>query len=371
MAKKRILLIDDSEFILESTSTLLMFEGYDVITAPEGETGIKLATSENPDLIICDVSMPGLSGYDVVTAIRANPATATTPFIFLTAFTEKSKMREGMEKGANDYLTKPFTKKELVSAIDSQWKRSEKVETQIQSKVETVGKKLNYALPHEFRTVISQILGSITEMKDGAEVLTKEEIIETCDQVITVVNRLNRITDNFLLFTKLENYTNSPEAITELRSGRTDEPFAPFSDVAELVASKYERADDVEILNPTFDIAISMSSDLFHKLTDELIDNAFKFSKKGEKVEIDSKIVDNDGKLEIKITDHGIGMTAEQIKNITAFVQFQREELEQQGVGIGLTIAKKIVELHGGKFSIDSEKEQGTTVTFTIPLKKV
>ena len=119
MAKK-ILLIDDSEFILESTSTLLMFEGYDVITANGGQEGIDLAKKELPDLIICDVSMPGLSGYDVVTAIRAEATTMTIPFIFLTAFTEKTKMREGMEKGADDYLTKPFTKKELIAAIDSQ-----------------------------------------------------------------------------------------------------------------------------------------------------------------------------------------------------------------------------------------------------------
>ena len=118
--EKKILLIDDSQFILESTSTLLMFEGYDVITASGGQEGINLARQEIPDLIICDVSMPGMSGYEVVEIIRADEITATIPFIFLTAFTEKQKMREGMEKGADDYLTKPFTKKELIAAIDSQ-----------------------------------------------------------------------------------------------------------------------------------------------------------------------------------------------------------------------------------------------------------
>jgi K+-sensing histidine kinase KdpD len=368
MSKKRILLIDDSEFILESTSTLLMFENYDVVTASDGQSGIDTALKESPDLIICDVSMPGLSGYDVVTAIRANKTTATIPFIFLTAFTEKSKMREGMEKGANDYLTKPFTKKELISAIDSQWEKTNQIEDKIQTKVETVGKKLNYALPHEFRTVLSQLLGSANEIKNNIDSLEKKDIVEVCDQIVNVVNRLNRITDNFLLFTKLENFANSPDAIKELCRAKTDEPFVMFADIGETVSARYDRLGDLEIVNSVFDIAISMTSELFHKLADELIDNAFKFSKKDSKIIIDSNI-END-KLNIIISDNGIGMTQEQIKNITAFVQFQREEFEQQGVGIGLSIARKIVELHGGTTEIVSEKEKGTTVSITIPLHK-
>jgi K+-sensing histidine kinase KdpD len=364
---KRILLIDDSEFILESTSTLLMFEGYDVITANGGAAGIKMATEELPDLIICDVSMPEVSGYDVIEYIRANEKTTMIPFIFLTAFTDKVKMREGMEKGADDYLTKPFTKKELTSAIDSQWQKTSKVETKVQTKVETVGKKLNYALPHEFRTVMSQLVGSANLIKNNINDLEKEDIVEVADEIISIVNRLTRITDNFLLYTKLENYANSPEAIAQLQKSKTDEPFVMFSDIAETVSMRYGRANEIDIKNVVFDISISMSSDLFHKLVDELIDNAFKFSKKGNTIMIDSKITD-DNKLFISIADQGLGMTQEQIKEIGAFMQFQREEFEQQGVGIGLTIAKNIIELHNGTMEITSEKEKGTTVSFTLPI---
>ena len=363
---KKILLIDDSEFILESTSTLLQFAGYDVVTAPDGAGGIEKAKAELPDLIICDVSMPGMSGFEVVSAIRAEPTVSLTPFIFLTAFTEKTKMREGIERGADDYLTKPFTKKELIAAVDTQWKRVAKVDTKIQGEVENVGKKLNYALPHEFRTVISQLMGSANEIKNNIEYLEKEDIVEVCDQMLGVCARLNRITDNFLLFTKLENYAKSPEAIKELRSGKTDEPFVMFSDLAETISVKFDRIGDVEIQEVVFDISIAMNSDLFHRLSDELIDNALKFSKKGEKVLINSKLENKT--LLVTIEDSGIGMTAEQIKNITAFVQFERESNEQQGVGIGLSIARKIIELHNGKFEIHSEKDKGTKVTFTIPL---
>jgi len=367
MAKK-ILLIDDSEFILESTSTLLMFAGYDVITASNGEEGIMKAKNEFPDLIICDVSMPGISGFEVVSAIRAETKISTIPFIFLTAFTEKSKMREGIERGADDYLTKPFTKKELIAAIDTQWNRLAKVDSKVQDEVENVGKKLNYALPHEFRTVISQLMGSANEIKNNIEYLEKQDLVEICNQMLDVCKRLNRITDNFLLFTKLENYAKSPEAIKKIRSGKTEEPFVMITDLAEHISVRFNRLGDVEIQNAIFDISIAINSDLFNRLSDELIDNALKFSSKGSKIIINSELI-NDA-LSISIEDNGIGMTAEQIKTITAFVQFEREEYEQQGVGIGLSIAKKIVELHNGKFDITSEKDKGTKIIFTIPLYK-
>jgi signal transduction histidine kinase len=345
-----------------------MFEGYDVLTAIDGQLGIDTAIKELPDLIICDVSMPGLSGYDVVTAIRANPTTTTIPFIFLTAFTEKSKMREGMDKGADDYITKPFTKKELVAAINSQWKKIGNVETKVAAKVETVGKKLNYALPHEFRTVLSQLLGNANAIKNNINDLEKDDIVTIADEMIQIVYRLNRITDNFLLFTKLENYANSPADINILRQAKTDEPCVMMNDIAETVSAKFSRLGDVELLDPVFEIAIAIGSDLFTKLVDELIDNACKFSAAGTKIEIISKIVNN--MLQISISDKGIGMTQEQLKSIGAFEQFQREEYEQQGVGIGLSIARKIIELHGGTNDIKSIKDGGTTITFTLPLIK-
>ncbi len=368
MAKK-ILLIDDSDFILESTATLLEFAGYEVITASEGTTGIQKAKEELPDLIICDVSMPGLSGFDVVIEIRDDMTTKQIPFIFLTAFTEKQKMREGIEKGADDYLTKPFTKKELIAAVETQWKKDKRIEEKIKGEVENVGKKLNYALPHEFRTPISQLVGYINEIKNNIEVLEKKDILKECDQMLDVVGRLRNIIDSFLMFTTLENNSKSPTIIAQMRKAKMDEPMITVNDLAESIAVKYNRTEDIEIIDPVFDISIAMVSELFCRLADELINNAFKFSKKGEKIIISSEIENN--QLSITISDSGIGMTSEQLKKLTAFVQFDREINEQQGIGLGLTIARRIVELHAGKFEITSEKDkgiQGTKIKVTIPL---
>jgi signal transduction histidine kinase len=209
-------------------------------------------------------------------------------------------------------------------------------------------------MPHEFRTVISQLKGSATEIIDGIEVLDKADVVELGMQMISVCDRLGRIVNNFLMSTQLDSYANSPDSIKDLRSSKADEPMLIINDLAETISQKYDRIGEIEIIDPVFEIAVAMNSELFNKMADELIDNAFKFSQKETKITIKSVVVDN--LLKIEIIDEGIGMTPEQLKDITAFVQFDREENEQQGMGVGLSIARKIVELHGGTFDITSEK---------------
>ena len=127
---KKILVIEDEEIIRENILKLLKAEGFDVTGAENGAQGLNAAVSNLPDVIICDVMMPELDGYGVLMALRSNPVTATLPFVFLTGKAERSEMRQGMELGADDYLTKPFTKAELVGAIASRLKKQEAVAEQ-------------------------------------------------------------------------------------------------------------------------------------------------------------------------------------------------------------------------------------------------
>ena len=127
---KKILVIEDEQIIRENILKLLKAEGFDVTGAENGAQGLNAAVSNLPDVIICDVMMPELDGYGVLRALRSNPVTATLPFVFLTGKAERSEMRQGMELGADDYLTKPFTKAELVGAISSRLKKQEAVAQQ-------------------------------------------------------------------------------------------------------------------------------------------------------------------------------------------------------------------------------------------------
>ena len=116
---KKILVIEDHAMMRRNVLVILEMEGYRVASASNGREGLALAATEHPDLILCDVMMPELDGHAVLTALRADPQTASIPFIFLTAKGEKADQRAGMNLGADDYLTKPITRNDLVTALDS------------------------------------------------------------------------------------------------------------------------------------------------------------------------------------------------------------------------------------------------------------
>lgn len=120
---KKVLLIEDNTDIRENTGEILSLAGYEVVTAANGKIGVHLAQAQHPDLIICDIMMPELDGYGVLHILGNSPETARIPFIFLTAKTEKADIRKGMELGADDYLTKPFSDTELLNAISIRLKK--------------------------------------------------------------------------------------------------------------------------------------------------------------------------------------------------------------------------------------------------------
>lgn len=115
----KLLFIEDDSVLRENTAELLELNGYEVITAPNGKVGLELAQNEFPNLIICDIMMPELDGYEVLQRLSHNSTTRNIPFIFLSAKTERSDVRKGMDLGADDYLTKPFEEEELISAVES------------------------------------------------------------------------------------------------------------------------------------------------------------------------------------------------------------------------------------------------------------
>ncbi len=123
---KKILLIEDEPIVRETTVDLLELEGFEVTAASNGKIGLQAARKFLPDLILCDIMMPELDGYEVLDGLLSQPATASIPFIFLSAKTDKHAIRHGMELGADDYLTKPFSRSELIGAIQARLKKRER-----------------------------------------------------------------------------------------------------------------------------------------------------------------------------------------------------------------------------------------------------
>lgn len=133
---KKILLIEDNEDIRNNTAEILELSNYEVIVAENGKIGVEKALEHKPDLIICDIMMPVLDGYGVLHAVHRNEQIKNTPFIFLTAKTERSDFRKGMELGADDYITKPFDGTELLNAVDSRLKKLELLKQELSPNIE-------------------------------------------------------------------------------------------------------------------------------------------------------------------------------------------------------------------------------------------
>jgi len=133
---KKILLIEDNPEVRDNTSEILALANYHVVTAENGKIGVELAQKEKPDLIICDIMMPELDGYGVLHIVSKNEQTANIPFIFLTAKTEKTDIRRGMNLGADDYLTKPFDDTDLLNAIEARLKKNEMLQKQYEDSAE-------------------------------------------------------------------------------------------------------------------------------------------------------------------------------------------------------------------------------------------
>ena len=156
---KKILIIEDEKSIRSGIADILMFEGFEVYEAENGLAGVQLAKEVLPDLILCDIMMPKMDGHEVLKQLRSENKTKLIPFIFMTALADHADVRTGMELGADDYLTKPFLRDELLTAIHTRLQKSEAIHKQIETMVDDLRKRVISHLPHELLTPLNGILG--------------------------------------------------------------------------------------------------------------------------------------------------------------------------------------------------------------------
>jgi signal transduction histidine kinase len=362
---KKVLVIDDTaEIRMIIQETLSMF-GFSTIAAEDGETGIDLAQRNLPDLIICDVNMPKLDGFGTLARLRENELTATIPFMFLSGAVERPSVRRGMEMGADDYLTKPFTPSELLAAVNARLEKHAEIERKSEKKLDELRGNMTLALPHELRTPLNGIMGLAAILMEDHATAKPEEVFESAKHIHESALRLHKLIENFLVFAQIELMANDPNSIAATaKSSRTDA--APILDeVSKQIAARYRREGDLQLdVRPC---SVPAIADNLRKIVEELVDNAFKFSAPGTPVRVSAS--GRDHACSLTISDRGRGMTIEQIARIGPQVQFEREKYEQQGAGLGLIIAKRLAQLNGGEFGINSVPGKETTVMvkFTAP----
>ncbi len=360
---KQILVIDDEAWLLEMVRIALEDKGYDVLEAENGAKGVDLARRHLPDLILCDVNMEQMDGYLTLSSLRNEPGTASIPVILMTGLADNAGMRHGMELGADDYLAKPFTLDDLYAAVEARLKKLQTVRQEAEKKLADLRDNISLMLPHELRTPLNGILAYAELLANESDSLPPAEISEMGQVIQHSAKRLEHLVENFLIYAQIELLAADPHKVHTLRSGETPDAAVLIEQHARNQAESVHRAKDL-ILRLSA-VPFPMSADYLARIVDELVQNAFKFSAVGSPVEVSLGPVN--GSVVLSITDQGRGFSTEHIARVGAYMQFDRKMHEQQGLGLGLTISKRLAELHLGTLTIERRSQHGTAVQLKLP----
>ncbi|MGE5479766.1 MAG: response regulator [Chloroflexota bacterium] len=364
--RKTILVIEDEHDIRRDLVRTLELSDYDTLDAADGAAGLELAIKHKPDLIISDIMMPEIDGFQVLKELQSIPDTASIPFLILTAKSGHTDMREGMKLGADDYITKPYDINDLLDAIESRLRKKEKNESAFNIRMEDLRASLQRTLPHEIRTPLNIVLGLSEFLLKNYDSVSQHDALEMLTNINDAGKRLHRLFENYLFYANLEILTSNPEEILDLREKQT--PLVEFivKDLIFTLGGNAGRMADIEI--EIEDATLAIYELHFAKIIEEVLENAIKFSTRGQKIFITSRLMPD--YYELRIKDYGRGMSKEQIEMIGAYVQFERKIYEQQGTGLGVSIVKKIIDIYGGDIIISSQQNEYTEVTLRFRYSK-
>lgn len=365
---KKILVIEDENSVRTIVRTVLEVEGYTCHEARNGAEGLTAARQLLPDLIVSDVMMPLLDGFGVLLELQNDPKTAVIPFIFLTGQTDKKDLRRGMSLGADDYLFKPFTPNELITAVRQRLNKHELLFSAASGQAEELKVYLNTTLPHELRTPLTGIIGYLDMLLKDYDNFDEKSVKEMIRRMSLSAGRLYRLVENYLTFANMNMTQQDSQLVERLR---THAKCTTTQDIimrsAEKTANAHKRLKDLSILDVD-DAPLAIFCENLSMVVSEVIDNALKFSQPDTPILIKGAVSEKD--YFISVADQGRGMTAEQIATIGENRQFNRAQFEQQGVGLGLMIAQQTCSIFGGQLHIrPNTPAAGITVTAKLPLR--
>ena len=358
-----ILIIEDDDTLRSTLEERLRLEGFRVQTVSCGEDGVQQARKEPPDLILCDITMPGLDGYGVLRALQTDPQTAVIPFVFLTAKATPLQVRVGMGVGADDYLCKPIGKEELLVAIRARlWKHQQRQERLLQT-AETARLGVVRKLPQELLTPLTGLLSVVQLLESTQTVQSVAEVRQLGQVLHTAAARVQRTTRRFLL-AELEVANHRPQTQVPLRGTLHLPATAWVSALAEHLAWQHARKGDLSL--ELADVEVVMTVTHFSELVGQLVDNAFKFSPPGRGVQILLDLRSGDA-CELTVRDRGCGLAPEEIQQLKVSQAAAADLWAQPVNSLGLALVQQIVDLYGGTFALESELGQGTQARVRLP----
>jgi len=220
------------------------------------------------------------------------------------------------------------------------------------------------SLPHELRTPLNAILGFSELILSEYRLLEESEILEMIGHIQVSGHRLYRLIQNFLLYADLQIAATNPELLKEMRNSEFSCVKSLLSEKARQQAKQANRTEDLQL--NLQDSSVAIDAIRLTKILEELLDNAFKFSSEGTPISVSTLVEDKTFILSVK--DQGRGMTADQIAQLEAYMQFDRKHYQQAGLGLGLAIVQRLAELHGGELKIESSPQKETIVSVFLPV---
>jgi len=359
MPTHSILLVEDDMVVRQTLHEILVDEGFNVVVAADGREGLSALERAIPDLVISDIRMPYVDGFELLAAVRKR--SPLCPVIFISAKAEDGDIRMGMSLGADDYLVKPFDPVQLIDTLRSRLERAGRVQAQIAEKEYFL---MDY-LPHELRTPLTGILGyselMVVTAREGTG-LSPAETEQFGEGIHKSGLRLLGLVDNFCLWMELSQRSN--KSLQDRGGWRLEHWVERLRNEMLRVTDRYSRSGDLELaLEPA---SLKLPDNYLPRVVAEVVDNAFKYSMPGSKVLLTGSPVGD--RYVFRIEDRGRGMSDEAIASIGLFRQFDRTHWEQQGLGLGLAIVQRFAEIANGSLQISRPvNATGLVVELSVP----
>jgi len=362
--KQKILVVDDNEENLSVLGNQLISKGYQVLFAESGEIALKAVERKQPDLILLDVSMPGMSGYEVCERLKAKSETAHIPVIFLTAHAETQDIVKGFSLGAIDYVTKPFNKQELLSRVQTHLelkharKQLELQNNELKENLSTKNKFFSI-IAHDLKNPFNSLLGLSKIMSESIEQKDWDQVKEIAGYINQTTQQSYKLLTNLLEWSRLQmgniQFNPTKFSLKQLIDETVQLNEASYSEKRITVTTDVEET-----------LELTADWQMLQAIVRNLLSNAIKFTKQGQAVYISA--TRNNNTVEISIKDKGIGIAEKDIEKLFKIESgfSRRGTNNEKGTGLGLLLCKEFVEKHNGKIWVESEVGKGSDFKFTI-----
>lgn len=364
---KKILIIEDNKSLNEELIDWFTFEGFEAWSAYNGLTGIEMASQLLPDIILCDIMMPDMNGTEVIEALRKNITTRLIPFIFMTALSGRQNIRTGMDLGADDYITKPFTRIELIKTVSTRLKKAENIIELTDSTARERTAQLNYtnreleafnySVSHDLHAPLRALNGYANMLTEDYSDLLDSEGKRMLNAIIEQSKKMGDLIDDLLSFSRI---TTNEIKISVINMH--DLVFDVYNDLS---ADQDKARIDFRISEID---SIYGDAAMIKQVWVNLISNAIKYTSKiiNPVIEIGSTNTETETVFFVK--DNGAGFDMEYYDKLFSVFKRLHSARQFEGNGVGLAIVQRIVQRHQGRVWAESEVNKGAAFYFALPL---